>query len=245
MQLHLAVRQHDATSVKALIDEGADVLEEFEGTWQPVDFLWMQQGDGLVWLQQGEDDVDAAITCLKLLREAGATIGIRTLRQLTSEKAPLKIFRAVFEGANKTEYTDTLYGAILQKNDLEIVHFLLDRGADPNTTHRVNPNLPPPADMCIVPRQCLHVAIARDNTEVVRLLLDYGADPYVVCKKNGTTSFHWYATFGKKMRLIGDLWEAKKSFDAIKDRLHQELIEYVFHPARLKKIGYFRRDDLI
>jgi hypothetical protein len=95
----------------------------------------------------------------------------------------------------------------------------------------------------IVPRRCLDVAIARDNEHAVRLLLDYGADLYAVCKKNGTTSFHWYVTFGKKMKLIGDLWEAKNAFDAIKDSLHKELVEYVFHPARLKRFGYFQFDE--
>lgn len=241
-ELHNAVQHHDAMRVKTLIDEGADVSEEFEGKWQPVEFLWMQQGDGLIWLQQGdggEDDVNAAIECLNLLRDAGAKIRIRTLRQLTSEKAPLRLFIAVFENnTNEDEYTDTLYGAILQKNDLEVIRFLLERGAHPNAIHNVNPNLPPPADICIIPRQCLHIAIATDNEPAVRLLLEY-TDPYAVCEKNGTTSFHWYVTFGKKMTIIGDLWEAKKSFDAIKDRLHKELIEHVFHPARLEKIGYF------
>ena len=232
-ELHNAVQQHDAMRVKTLIDEGADVFVEFEGKWQPIEFLWMQ-GDG-------EDDVNAAIECLNLLRDAGATIRIRTLRQLTSEKAPLKIFHAVFENnTNEDEYNDTLYGAILQKNDLEVIRFLLERGADPNAIHNVNPNLPPPADICIIPRQCLHIAIATDDEPAVRLLLEY-TDPYAVCEKNGTTSFHWYVTFGKNMKLIGDLWEAKTSFDVIKDRLHKELIEHVFHPGRLERLGYFQK----
>ncbi len=235
VELLNAVQQHDAMRVKTLIDEGADVFVEFEGKWQPIDLLWME-GDG-------EDDVDAAIECLNLLRDAGAMIRIRTLRQLTSEKAPLKIFHAVFENnTNEDEYNDTLYGAILQKNDLEVIRFLLERGADPNAIHNVNPNLPPPADICIIPRQCLHIAIATDDEPAVRLLLEY-TDPYAVCKKNGTTSFHWYVTFGKNMKLIGDLWEAKKSFDKLKDRLHKELIEHVFHPARLERLGYFQCDQ--
>lgn len=241
MQLHNAVHRHDAARVETLIDEGADVSEEYDGKWHPIDLLWVR-GDG-------EDHVDAAIACLKLLREAGATIGFRTLRQLTSEKAPLKLVRAVFDALDAyreipnytkdTEYTDTLYGAILGKNDIEVIRFLLDRGADPNHIHDVNPDIAPPADICMVPRQCLHVAIALGNEDAVRLLLEYGADPYAICKKNGTTSLHWYVTFGKKMTLIGDVWEARKSFDANKDRLHKELIEYVFHPARLRRLGFF------
>ncbi len=42
---------------------------------------------------------------------------------------------------------------------------------------------------------------------------------------------------------MSGLFEARDSFLQIRDKLHRELVEYVFHPHRLARIGYFTRED--
>jgi hypothetical protein len=95
--------------------------------------------------------------------------------------------------------------------------------------------------------------------DIVVALLDHGANPYLTDPVRGGDALHWIrftirdsaggyyyqeredAKNAAKLKFIEDLWECRRAFDEVKDALHRELIECVFHPTRLARLGYFSK----
>ena len=98
-----------------------------------------------------------------------------------------------------------------------------------------------PYDCCLFPESCLSVAVARGDEEMTRVLLDLGAYPYRKDLYGRDPEFwHTYrASNPNPKSIICDLFACRRAFHALKDDLHRELIQYIFHPARLQRLGYF------
>ena len=140
-----------------------------------------------------------------------------------------------------------------------LIKTFLHLGADPNLptkdVHGHRESIP-----ATLP---LHVAVTSCDTVLVKLLLDHGADPFrkdsyghdaltwathLVTQTHQTleiqniSSIHdhqRHAAAVEVVQFIKHLYAARTAFDTIKHELHKELVEYVFHPTRLEKNGYF------
>ncbi len=129
-------------------------------------------------------------------------------------------------------------------NDSELKKALLEGTADPNTAHPLQPRwLDPTSRTTILPDLPLHDAAVFGSFERVHLLLQAGADPYRRDKDSGWTVAEWAQYRQDRDLRFMDFF---RSLDACREEhtrifpdLKKELMEAVFHPARLFRMGYF------
>jgi Ankyrin repeat len=249
--LHWAVACGDVETVKRLLDAGADARER---AWlptnddlqphEPMDVL-----GGVHWrFFAPRTNPAAMIACVRLLSAAGGTIDtdLDSLCTMIDEVffhlhpneyvavARVMIetqgFDAVARGGN------ALYVA-LDRHMPDVAFLLLRAGVSPDT------------------RAFTHAVRCHPLVTVVHFL-DHGANPYLFDAirciretiRDSAGKFYFQeredAKNAAKLKFIEDLWECRRAFDRVKDALHRELIERVFHPDRLARAGYFDTNDL-
>ena len=132
-----------------------------------------------------------------------------------------------------------------------VLRSLIRLGADPNQpTTNVGESQDIPATLP------LHDAICAQCLPWIFVLLENGADVYKKdtfgldaltwathqerqARRNDNSQRERHANSLHVLAFIKDVYEAKHVFEKVKDDLHKELAEYVFHPARLCGRGYF------
>jgi hypothetical protein len=140
-----------------------------------------------------------------------------------------------------------------------VIRSLLELGANPNhATHDVH-------ESCgIPPTLPLHIAIAWQDMDLLCILLEYGARMFIK-DSYGFDALTWATHQELRTRQTLDVFKApskhqrdqhkdavdilsfvteRYTFENLKKTLHKELVEYVFHPTRLEKLGYFQNITL-
>lgn len=250
--LRRACRMRDVDAVKTLVRDGTIDVELVSEGWKAIDDLILSNVSIEHW---DSEMVSRVVEIMSVLREAGATPGrYMNLQQLLRERAPAELVDAlfrIFPEYDATSASRQLFHAVTHRCGPEVIRCLIRHGADPNYVYE-----------CFYPESCLHLAVSLGDEDTTRVLLDFGANPY---RKDycGHDALFWHIhaqtvfidgmynvrdrRYPSRDRLppspaksiMCDVFECKKSFHALKDDLHKELIEYVCHPARLQRFGYF------
>ena len=238
----MAVNMHDAGRVKTLLAAGhhprqkATLDEDERVVVEPIDMVWYDVLDS---------DPDQAVQIIELLARAGARgeTERQALRELVHWGAPLVVIERFLQHF-KTSID--LYDAFVttQEQVYPLVDLLLKAGANPNQRYKygsvsalfINPTCP------------LHDAISRRYVTVVIRLLDAGANPYAKDPISSLAALAWarhaYAAHPSSksraiLRLFENLDACQQHHQAIFPALEKELLEKVWHPSRLEKLGYF------
>jgi hypothetical protein len=243
--LHRACRTCDVDAVRAILASSDDVdVDQLYIGDKPIDRL---AGPWPSWA----DQLQRVVEILEVLAANGATIGRRmNVFRMICDRAPLvvvdTILRLFPEEAEPKNLSRVLFNAVIDTCSQEGMQYLVRHGADPTAEYDMS-RQGPPYDFALFPESCLHVAVARSDEETVRTLIDLGAYPYL-CDMYGRDAEFWYTYRGlagfdaskpKPKSIICDLFECRRAFRALKNDLHRELIEYLSHPARLQRLGYF------
>jgi len=246
--------------VKRLLDEGSNVRERAPVSpqyydsvttlYEPLDLL------GGVYDQFHVDQPpeECMIECMYLLVAAGATTK-------TERDSLCELITNTCKRISQMERVDTIRAMLtttdsdintgVPKTPLEIAvlhgkyHIagcLLAAGARP-TSH------------------AFQTTVRYGTLENVFLFLQHGADPYAT-DDDGRNALDWIQAeitwaagsyFRKdredtkhyqKLKVFEDLFECRRRFDALKDDLHRDLMEYAWNPQRLARFGYFDEDDV-
>jgi ankyrin repeat protein len=170
------------------------------------------------------------------------------LLEVLLSRTPAPTKKTLLSTVHRNRYTPLMTACV--RGNYALASILLRHGADPNLVHRntMLPSLP------------LHIATAMGCQRLVHLLLRYGADPFAVderlrrrgCKR-GWTALDWakhaHNMNGRRsytaalLRFFEDLHQARDRFLSIRADLHKELMETLYHPDRLRRLGYFDIHD--
>ena len=267
--LHFAVAHGKVDDVKKLLAEGANIRERVsfpqshytsyddEGNpteeppspteYERVPFEPMDCLGGLPW-QYDYAPIPHAIECMHILTAAGATTNTErnSLMQLLSNaKTRVVANRRLICEMIRTTDCDvnwdgchyTLLEGAMNNSVYDVVEVLLDAGA-------------------VMTTYSFWQVVAYAPLEVMLVFLQHGANPYVIDTK-GKDAMDWIRDEIKwsagvyyyqecedlkndrKLKFLGDLFECRRKFDAIKHDVHRELMEIVWNPQRLAKFGYF------
>lgn len=215
--------------------------DEFE----PIDLIWSAP----------HEDIPSVIRCIEILVEAGATTNTtaRAIREVLFHTAPATVIDAFLKmtdcDPNESMTTGTVFTPLMSAvshhtDPVEVCRALLRAGADPNmvsshdkVAHFITPTLP------------LHEAIARGRRDAVEVLLESGADPFGADRDTQMRAVHWarHATASpsvpssrKDLKILFEALEAGRALHAaVWPSLKRELMEALWHPARLAGRGYF------
>lgn len=256
--LHWAVAQGDVGDVERILAGGADARQrallpsytDEMREYEPMDVL-----GGVHWRFRGARALcrpDAMLACMRLLLAAGATVDTErdSLWQMIAA-ASCYSTPSFYKNFTEIAREMILYGGYdvatcgkdalihaLSYHMYDIADTLLHAGAFPDV-------------------EVFRHAVMYHPLDVVVSLLDHGANPYWIDPVRGGDALHWIrftirdsagcyydqkkedAKNAAKLKCIEDLWECRRAFDEVKDTLHRELVEHVFHPARLARLGYF------
>lgn len=255
MDLTWHIKRQDIPGIQKWLDE-----HPIENADRPV--------NAIAWNGWAGDrpDEEKAIEIMKLLYNAGARIDTPALYVAVNLGASINVIKAMSEypdcdlhGKHYWFETPFLY-AIAQaryrrKEMHPVIRSLLELGANPNhatqdvhESHGIPPTLP------------LHMAIASHDLGLVHILLEYGAHMFIK-DLHGFDALMWATHQELQTRQTLDVLKAPQkhqrdchadavsvlsfvteryTFENLKKTLHKELVEYVFHPARLERIGYFQ-----
>ena len=248
-ELHRACRFHDVDAVRAVLASPVDdVNQMFEGrtpmdSLNPWGNLYMNPVD-----EWGPDIVTRVVEIMEVLVENGATLGRRMDPfRMACDRAPAAVVDAVCrlfpEEFDSKCLSRVLFNAVIHGSAPETIRCLVRHGADHGAEYDMSVQSIP-YDCCLFPESCLFVAVARGDEEMTRALLDLGAYPFMK-DSYGRDAEIWHTYRSSKPNpksIICDLFACRRAFRALKDDLHKELTEYLSHPARLQRLGYFSLD---
>ena len=192
--LHNAVYSENVKLVEILLDNGADpnIIKNIEDeTWDttplnlafeilniPIIKLLLERGaipndnddeTNLGWIFENvEASIEQKIIATKLLLEHGYKLykfDYSYLFQLKDDDIEIAKLIIKYE---EPDIKNKILLKVAFKNQIEMVRFLLDNGADPNTIDEYGKDTP------------LMYAIDNKNLPMMILLLDHGADPHYV-----------------------------------------------------------------
>jgi hypothetical protein len=241
--LHRAVWTHDVDTVQRLVDAGADVSKTVVIDGRTYDLL------DLVWPGH-HTDVALALKCIDILVAAGLALTFDHVYKHIG--SPPDVLRALLDhGAPIQSHTGDLplLMAAIRTGTSEKVRLLLEFGADPNESMSFR-------YMSITPTVPIHMAIYESNLDTIYVLCEYGADPYAIDTVSGVTSLGWARHMARHtmaaskyhsmsshiLQFFENVYECRNFHARHWDALKKELMEAVWHPARLQKLAYF--DDL-
>lgn len=254
MELTWHIKRQDIPEIQKWFDENP-----IENADCPVNAIWRS------WCGDRPDE-KKAIEIMKLLYNAGIRIDTPALYVAVNNAAPINVIKAMSEypdcdlhGKHKQFETPFMYAIVesrfRRKEMHPVIRSLLELGANPNhATHDVH-------DACSIPPTLpLHMAIAWQDMDLLCLLLEYGA--YMFIKdSHGFDALTWATHQELRTRQTLDVYRAlskyqqdqhkdavdiltfvteRYTFENLKHQVHKELVEYVFHPIRLEKTGYFQ-----
>lgn len=254
----MAVLAHDQNELLRLLAGGADVRTKayFHRTvLEPIDCLWHSPAS--------DSTVDDAIACMDILLKHGASLHTRsgTITELIYQQAPAALLEAMIATVPRasSEMLDApLFEALSKYRDgkRDVIRMLLEAGANPNKEfkHSGGTNI---FLAFIMPSLPLHVAVCDCSLDVIKLLLDFGADPFARAPHDGMTALGWArhcnahsppslrvkARYKEILCFFEDLETCRRTNSAIWPALEKELMEVVWHPHRLQRLGYFDLDD--
>ena len=257
MELTWHIKRQDIPEIQKWLEE-----HPLENADRPVDAIWTRwYGD-----RPDEEKAEKAIEIMKLLYNAGARIDTSALYVAVNNAAPINVIKAMSEypdcdlhGKHKEFETPFMYAIVSsrfrRKEMHPVIRSLLELGANPNhatqdvhESHGIPPTLP------------LHMAIAWHDMDLLCILLEYGARMFIK-DLHGFDALTWATHQELRTRQTLDVYRAptkhqkdshddavailrfvteRYTFENLKKTLHKELVEYVFHPARLERIGYFQ-----
>jgi ankyrin repeat protein len=248
--LHVAMRDHDVDAIRDLLRHGADPRTRASTSYDQI----LEPLDILCW--NPAIDEDRAIQCMDVLLAAGATVStargiLRGCILQNTRYVPMTVFQAMLDRGADPDYMNAqrddlwsdpalIMAMYVTGNADDVVYSLLRAGANPNiTTHMRYSDV----------RLPLHGAIAFGRWTIVDMLLRFGADPYAKDPVSGLGAKEWTAYRASKTpddpeaaryaRLFRDLETCRESHRNHWDSLKKELVETVWHPARLHRLGYF------
>ena len=254
MELTWHIKRQDISEIQIWLDE-----HPIENADRPVHAIWSSwDGHRL--------DEEKAIEIMKLLYDAGARIDTQALYVAVHNVAPINVIKAMSEypdcdlhGKHKEFETPFMYAVVSsrfrRKEMHPVIRSLLELGANPNhATQDVH-------DSCgIPPTLPLHMAIAWQDMDLLCLLLEYGAYMFIKDSR-GIDALTWATHQELRTRQTLNVYKAPTkhqrdqhndavsvlsfvtdmyTFENLKKTLHKELVEYVYHPMRLEKLGYFQ-----
>jgi hypothetical protein len=182
------------------------------------------------------------LECVRHLVRMGATANTKhgTLKQIIhlSRSTVLEFLRLTKADPNHRSFGSNqslLMHAIISGKQ-SVAHALLRAGADPNVGVYEKTR-----DTLFTPSLPLHEAIVLKNREVIHDLLAHGADPFREDAWHGLRAIHWARNVDDPdiYTLFKNLEDARALHARTIHLLEKELVEYVFHPSRLLKQGYF------
>jgi hypothetical protein len=198
------------------------------------------------------------LECARLLVKAGALVNTSSgALQLCMTRADattftefLKITRAdpnhIGCTSSSSPHPPLLLALILRS--VSNVQSLLKAGANPMLGELNGGNQ---GAFAISPAIPLHEAVAWGRWDVVQDLLAHGADPFQKDPIRGLVALDWarHAAHAPSAAASTDITQILTFFEHIEHArkmhgarvpvLYKELVEYVFHPHRLQKQGYF------
>lgn len=253
MDLTWHIQRQDISEIQKWFDE-----HPIENADRPVDAIWSG------WCGHRPDE-EKAIAIMKILYNAGVHIDTQALYVAVNNAAPINVIKAMSEypdcdlhGKHKQFETPCMYALISSrfrpKEMHPVIRSLLELGANPNlATQDVH-------DSCSIPPTLpLHMAIAWQDMDLLYLLLEYGARMFIKDSR-GVDALTWATHQELRTRQTLSVYKAPTKhqrdqhkdavailtfvsdmyvFEKLKKTLHKELVEHVFHPTRLEKLGYF------
>lgn len=248
--LHQALTQCDVAGVLQYLRTD-NCRSTGEGKWEecePIDTLCMSD--------HIEDTPEAFLECARLLMRTGATTNTPSgALQLCMTRADDDTFAAFLKittadpnhiGSTRhcSPHPPLLLALILRSAPK--VQSLLEAGANPTLGELKGGSQL--GAFAISPALPLHEAVAWGQWDIVQSVLAHGADPFQKDPLRNLTAVDWArhaanATTSPSAQKILQFFEdseyAKKVHGERTPALHKELVEYVFHPSRLQKQGYF------
>jgi hypothetical protein len=234
----------NVTAVRQLFDK-ENCREYVVREYEPIDLLCRQERHTRM------DPLDF-LDCVRHLVRMGATANTKrgTLRYCmytVDEETILEFLKLTKADPNHTGNDDDDYDVSYSPLILAIIlklhrvtHALLELGANPcvgvhDRSNRVS------SPQFITPSIPLHEAIVLRNREVIHDLLAHGADPFQEDVRNGLRAIHWarHMNVPDIYTFFKNLEDARALHARTMPLLEKELVEYVFHPSRLSKQGYF------
>lgn len=247
--LHKALRQCDVAAVQNCLTPSN--CRSLCGELEPLDTLCKSE-----YIDQRPADF---LECTRLLIAAGATANTSCaalqmcLSGVDSEtfaeflritKADPNHIGSILTGYN-SPLAPLLLALILRCADG--VRSLLRAGANPSVGEFGGGNQVSYLISAALP---LHEAVVWGQWDVVQDILAYGADPFQKDPIRGLTALDWArhaahsrdassTNSAKILEFFQHLDHARRLHRLTSPILHKQLIEYVFHPTRLHKRGYF------
>lgn len=213
--------------------------------FEPIDLIW----------SVSHEDIPSVIRCIEILVDAGATTNTtaRAIREVLYHTSPATVIDAFLTmtdcDPNESLTTGTVFTPLMSAvshhtDPVGVCRALLRAGADPNmvssqykVAHFITPTLP------------LHEAIARGSRDAVEVLLESGADPFGADRDTHMRAVHWarhaaaspsVPSLRKDLEALFEALEAGRALHALLwPGLKRELMEVMWHPARLAGRGYF------